>query len=55
MKEWVEFMDKWNPGGDKTDNWNQQSYNVARTLVQVLKQRGDDLTRANVSGSRRQI
>jgi ABC-type branched-subunit amino acid transport system substrate-binding protein len=48
MKEWAEFMDKWNPGGDKTDNWNQQSYNVARTLVQVLKQCGDDLTRANV-------
>jgi branched-chain amino acid transport system substrate-binding protein len=48
MKEWVAFMDKWNPSGDKTDGSNLYGYNVARTLVQVLKQCGDDLTRANI-------
>jgi branched-chain amino acid transport system substrate-binding protein len=48
MKEWVAFMDKWNPSGDKTDAGNIYAYNVARTLVLVLKQCGDDLTRANI-------
>jgi branched-chain amino acid transport system substrate-binding protein len=48
MKEWVAFMDKWNPSADKTDAGNLYGYNVARTLVQVLKQCGDDLTRANI-------
>jgi len=48
MKEWYAFMDKWNPSADKTDAFNIYGYAVARTLVQVLKQCGDDLTRANV-------
>jgi branched-chain amino acid transport system substrate-binding protein len=48
MKEWVAFMDKWHPSGDKTDAGNLYGYNVARTLVEVLKQCGDDLTRANI-------
>ena len=48
MKEWVAFMDKWNPSGDKTDAGNIYAYNVARTLVLVLKNCGDDLTRANI-------
>jgi branched-chain amino acid transport system substrate-binding protein len=48
MKEWVAFMDKYNPSGDKTDAGNLYGYGVARTLVQVLKQCGDDLTRENV-------
>ena len=48
MKEWVAFMDKWNPSADKTDAGNLYGYNVARTLVQVLKQCGDDLTRENI-------
>ena len=48
MKEWVAFMDKWNPSGDKTDGSNLYAYNVARTLVQVLKQCGDNLTRENI-------
>ena len=48
MKEWVAFMDKWNPGGDKTDASNIYAYNVVRTMVQVLKQCGDELTRANI-------
>ena len=48
MKEWVAFMDKWNPSADKTDAGNLYGYNVARTLVQVLKQCGDNLTRENI-------
>ena len=48
MKEWVAFMDKWIQSGDKTDANNIYGYNVARTLVQVLKQCGDDLSRENV-------
>ena len=48
MKEWVAFMDKWNPSADKTDGFNIYGYALARTMVQVLKQCGDNLTRANV-------
>ncbi len=48
MKEWGAFMDKWNPSADKTDAFNVYGYNLARTMVQVLKQCGDNLTRANV-------
>jgi branched-chain amino acid transport system substrate-binding protein len=48
MKQWVAFMDKENAGADKNDSFNVYAYSVARTLVQVLKQCGDDLTRANV-------
>jgi branched-chain amino acid transport system substrate-binding protein len=48
MKEWVAFMDKYNPSADKADSGNIYGYNVARTLAQVLKQCGDNLTRENV-------
>jgi len=48
MKEWVAFMDKYYPEGDKTSTFPGYGYSVARTMVQVLKQCGDDLTRANV-------
>src|SRR5215472_3858832 len=48
MKEWFAFMDKWNPSADKTDGFNIYGYALAQTLVQVLKQCGDDLTRANI-------
>jgi branched-chain amino acid transport system substrate-binding protein len=41
-------MDKWYPEGDKADGLNVAAYNVSQALVQVLKQCGDDLTRANV-------
>jgi len=47
-KDWVAFMDKWYPDGDKTDAGNVYGYTVAQTLMQVLKQCGDDLTRANI-------
>jgi branched-chain amino acid transport system substrate-binding protein len=48
MKEWRAFMKKYYPTGDLTDWYNVYAYAVAQTLVQVLKQCGDDLTRENV-------
>ncbi len=47
-KDWLAFMDKYAPSADKTDGGNVYGYNVARTLVQALKQSGDNLTRENV-------
>jgi branched-chain amino acid transport system substrate-binding protein len=46
--DWVKWMDKYNSAGEKTDQFNVYGYNAAMTLVQVLKQCGDDLTRANI-------
>ncbi len=48
MKDWNAFMDKYVPGGDKSDASYIYGYSVTRTMVQVLKQCGDDLTRENV-------
>jgi len=47
-KEWVAFMDKYYPDGDKTSTFTVYGYLVAQTLVQTLKQCGDNLTRENV-------
>ena len=44
MKAWNVFIDKYMPGTDKTDSSEIYGYSVARTMVQVLKQCGDDLT-----------
>jgi ABC-type branched-subunit amino acid transport system substrate-binding protein len=48
MKEWAAFMDRYYPKGDKTSSAALYGYAAADTLVQVLKQCGDDLTRENV-------
>ena len=48
MNEWREFMKKYFPTGDLNDAFNVYGPLVAQTLVQVLKQAGNDLTRANV-------
>jgi branched-chain amino acid transport system substrate-binding protein len=48
VKEWAAFMDKYYPDGDKTDGSTYFGYTVAQTMVQVLKQCGDNLTRENV-------
>jgi branched-chain amino acid transport system substrate-binding protein len=48
VKEWLAFMDRYYPDGDKTSSFPVYGYSVARTMVQVLRQCGDDLTRANV-------
>jgi len=48
MKAFYAFMAKDFPEGDKLDGGTIVGYSVATTLVQVLKQCGDDLTRENV-------
>lgn len=48
MKEFLDFMAKDFPDGDKLDYYTLYGYGIAQTLVQVLKQCGNDLTRANV-------
>ena len=47
-KSWVGFMDKYYSDGDKTDSLNVYGPSNAATVVQVLKQCGDELTRENV-------
>ena len=47
-KDWVAFMDKYFPEGDKTSSFTVYGYTVAQSLVQVLKQAGNELTRENV-------
>ncbi len=47
-KDWVAFMDKYYPEGDKTDVGNVIGYSFGQTVTQVLKQCGDELTRENV-------
>src|ERR1035437_5303084 len=48
MKDWYAFMAKYYPDGDLKDGGNVFGYAAAQTLVQVLKQCGDNLTRENV-------
>ena len=48
MKEYLSFMDRYYPEGDKEDIYTVFGYAVAQTLVQVLKQCGDDLSRENL-------
>ncbi|HEU0148460.1 MAG TPA: ABC transporter substrate-binding protein [Bradyrhizobium sp.] len=48
MKAYLEFMTKDFPEGDKLDNGTVVGFGVAQTLVQVLKQCGDNLTRENM-------
>jgi branched-chain amino acid transport system substrate-binding protein len=47
-KDWVAFMDQYYSEGDKTDAGNVIGPCFSQTLVQVLKQCGDELTRENV-------
>ena len=48
MKKYKEFMAKYAPGEDATSNIAVYGYSTTALLVQILKQCGDDLTRANV-------
>ncbi len=47
-KTWVEFMDKYLPGADKSDAGFVAGHSLASMTAQVLKQCGDELTRENV-------
>jgi branched-chain amino acid transport system substrate-binding protein len=48
IKAWLAFMDKYYPDGDKDDGYAIFGYAVAETLLQVLTQCGDDLSRENI-------
>ncbi|HVV41083.1 MAG TPA: ABC transporter substrate-binding protein [Nitrobacter sp.] len=47
-QRYLAFMQKYYPDGDKNSSFNVYGYITAQLLVDVLKQCGDDLTRANV-------
>ncbi len=47
-KDWLAFMQKYYPDGNLGDSFNVYGYSVAQTLVQMLKQCGDDLSRENI-------
>jgi branched-chain amino acid transport system substrate-binding protein len=44
MKEWVAWMAEYYPEGDKADGANVFGYLIAQTLIQVLKQCGNNLS-----------
>src|SRR5512134_3959090 len=48
MQDWKAWMAKYFPSGDVKDAFNVYGYAVAMTVVQTLKQCGDNLTRENV-------
>ena len=48
VRAFVEWMHKYNPDASLRDANNVYGYEVAQTLVEVLKKCGSDLTRANV-------
>ena len=48
MKAWNAFLDKYFPEADRADASVVYGYTVAQTMVHVLKNCGDDLTRANI-------
>jgi len=47
-KDWLAFMKKYYPEGSIEDAFNVYGYSVAQTLVYVLKQCGNDLSRENI-------
>jgi branched-chain amino acid transport system substrate-binding protein len=47
-QDWVAWMKKYYPEGAIDDQSNAYAYSVAMTLVQVLKQCGNDLSRENI-------
>lgn len=48
MKKFMAFVDKYMPGSNISDANMVYGYAAAQTMVQVLKQAGDNLTRENV-------
>ncbi len=48
MKDWRAFMKQYYPQGDTTDAANVYGYSAAQTMIAVLKQCGNDLSRENV-------
>jgi len=48
FQEWLAWMKKYNPDANVNDYYNVLGYNLAMTLVHVLKQCGNDLSRENI-------
>ena len=48
MKKFDEFLAKYYPEGNRIDAFVMYGYTVAQTMVQTLKQAGDNLTRENI-------
>ncbi|HKW54152.1 MAG TPA: ABC transporter substrate-binding protein [Stellaceae bacterium] len=48
FQEWLAWMKKYNPDANVNDYYNVLGYNLAMTLVHVLKQCGDDLSRESI-------
>ena len=48
MKQWLAWMRRYYPEGDIADIYNVVGYTYAETLVHVLKQCNDDLSRENI-------
>jgi branched-chain amino acid transport system substrate-binding protein len=48
MKAWNVWMDKYNPHVDKSDYYAPYGYDIGYAVVQLLRQCGDNLTRANL-------
>ena len=48
LKDWTAWMKAYYPTGNLADAFNVFGYTVAQTMVQVLKQAGDNLTRENI-------
>jgi len=48
FKKWETFMERYFPDGDRTNAFTVYGYLVSETLVDVLKQCGNNLTRDNV-------
>jgi branched-chain amino acid transport system substrate-binding protein len=48
FRDWVAWMQKYYPSGSLADGANVYGYSAAQTMVAVLKQCGNDLTRENL-------
>jgi branched-chain amino acid transport system substrate-binding protein len=48
MKDWLAWMQKYYPEGNTKDLFNIYAYTVAQTMVHVLKQCGNELSRENI-------
>jgi branched-chain amino acid transport system substrate-binding protein len=55
VKDWQAWMKAHYPDGDITDNMNVYGYNLAQTMVQLLTQMGNDLTRENAMKQARNL
>jgi branched-chain amino acid transport system substrate-binding protein len=47
-REWYAFMERYAPSLSKSDGLTSYSYALARTMVEVLRRSGNDLSRENV-------